>query len=225
MTVLIHKFNTFYNLISKGCFKDIFNIVKFRCYSNTYWYFVRRDLHLGLKGEIPKAKIPITLRPYKASDHQYFNNLPLDDMLLNANIPTCYVAVTEDDVPCHREWFIEPSQNIKIKAFFGHNFNKLKSDECIFERAFTRKEYRGLNIHVAVNYMLGKKALDLGYRWAVAMIDIDNIASLNAANKLETRPHKLQITKWRFFIRWTVHVEIPKKLKLKTPWLFPEIKS
>jgi len=209
-------------MIAKGYIKDIFIIIKNRAYSNSYWYFVRRDLCLGLKGDIPEAKMDIKIRLYKNSDNKYFSNLALDDLLINANIPTCYVAVTTDDVPCYREWLIEPSQNKKIKGFFGHNFHELEADECIFERAYTIEEYRGLNLYATVNYMLGKKALDLGYRWAVAIIDINNIASLNAANKLETRPHKLQVTKWRFFTRRVVYVDIPEKLKAKTPWLFPK---
>ncbi|CAH8286202.1 hypothetical protein EV196_106223 [Mariniflexile fucanivorans] len=212
-------------MVTSGHIKQIFIIIKNRTYSNTYWYFVRRDLNLGLIGEVPKTKIDIKLRPYKSSDHQYFSHLILDDMLLNANIPTCYVAVTNEDVPCFRQWLIEPSQNEKIKGFFGDNFPLLAADECIFERAYAVKEYRGMNLYPTVNYILGKKALDLGYRWVVACIDINNAASLKAALKLETRPYKLQITKWRFFTRKVSYTHIPEKLKKQNPWLFPDENS
>lgn len=220
MIAIVNKFKTFYNMILCGHFKYIIIIIKKRIYSNTYWYFVRRDLSLGLNSPIPKSKVDIKLRPYESSDHKYFQKLPLDDMLINADIDTCYVAVTEDGIPCFRQWFIEPSQNDKKNLFFGHNFPELEASECLFERAYAVKEYRGLNIYPVFNYLLGKKALDLGYRWVVACIDINNTASLKAALKLETRPHKLQITKWRFFTRRTVYVDIPQKLKGKNPWLF-----
>ena len=217
-----HKFMTLCNMIANSNFKDISLTIKRRLYSNTYWYFVRRDLHLGLNGAIPEAKIDITLRPYKDSDHVHFDNLPLDDMLLKANIATCYVAVTKDDIPCFREWLIEPSQNDKIKSFFGHNFPRLEADQCIFERAYAPKAYRGLNLHPAVNYLFAKKALELGYRWVVSIIDLNNMASLKMMHKLDTYPYKLHITKRRFFTKKTVYMDIPEKLKAKTPWLFPK---
>ncbi|MFB9057593.1 hypothetical protein ACFFU9_12665 [Mariniflexile ostreae] len=214
-----NKIKVFFSLLTHGDITVIFKIIKNRIYSNTSYYFFRRDLNRGIT-YIPEAKIEVSIRPYRDSDYEHFKGLPLDDMLLNANIPTCYVAVTQDGTPCFREWFIEPSQNEKIKSFFGHNFPSLEEDECIFERAYAVERYRGMNIYSVVNYHLGKKALELGYRWAVSCIEISNIESLKGAIKLEARPHKLQVTKWRFFVRRTVYVEIPKKLKAKNPWLF-----
>jgi hypothetical protein len=220
MSRFVNKTKVFLILLSKGLFLDILKIIKYRMYSNTYYYFLKRDLHLGLQTEIPKAKIDISLRLYEESDAKYFKNLPWDDMLLEANIPTCYVAVTKDNKPCFRQWLIEPSQNNKVKGFFGDNFPVLEEDECIFERAYAPKNYRGLNIMPAVNYLLGKKALELGYRWTVACIETTNTKSLKAVHKLDTRPYKLQVTKWRLFKRVTVYKDIPQKLKDKNPWLF-----
>ncbi len=222
MDKVSNKIKVFLNLLLNGDFKIIFKTIANRIYSNRYFYFVRRDLEIAIKGKVPVSKVGISLRPYQNSDHKYFKGLPLDDMLINANISTCYVAVTKDNIPCFREWFIEPYENKKIKNFFGDNFPLLEANECIFERAYAVKEYRGLNIYSEVNYILGKMALSLGYKWVVACIDINNTQSLKAALKLETHPYKLQVTKWRFFVRRTSYIDIPEKLKTKNPWLFQD---
>ncbi|MFD0988638.1 hypothetical protein ACFQ1R_00895 [Mariniflexile jejuense] len=222
MYKLVKKAKVFLNMVLNGLYKDIFNIIKQRIYSNTYWFYIRRDLTQGINNQTHKAKIDITLREYTDADHKYFKNLPLDDMLINANIPTCYVAVTKDGIPCFREWFIEPSQNEKIKKFFVNNLPQLKPDECIFERAFAVKAYRGLDLYQEVNYLFAKKALNLGYKWSISCIDLDNILSLKAAHKLQTTPTKLLVIKHRFFTQKPVLIDIPKKLKAKTPWLFDE---
>lgn len=220
MPIILRKTRFFIKMLSNAQFKDIWGIIKHRTYSNTYSYLVRRDLTIGLDGPIPKAKINIKLREYRASDHKYFNHLPLDDMLLKANIPTCYVAVTDEDIPCFREWFIEPSQNHKIKKFFVDNLPQLEADECLFERVYNVKHFRGLDIYQEVNYLLAKKAIALGYKWVVGCIPLNNTLSLRAAQRLGVNPHKLQVTKWRFFIRKTVYEDIPVKLKTQNQWLF-----
>ncbi len=220
-----NKIKTFYGLLKGGKHKDILEIIKRRMYSDVSYYFIKKDLTILDNEPIPEAKINIKLRPYRESDHQYFKNLPLDDMLINANIPTCYVAVTDDDVPCFRQWFMEPKDNDKIQAFFRYNFPLLKADECILERAYAIRKFRGLNIMPRVIYLMEKMALDLGYKWAIGCIPVKNTLSLKAALNAQARPYKLQVTKRRFFIRRTVYIDIPKKLKVQNPWLFPEINT
>jgi len=220
--IVVMKSKMFLSMLAKGEVKNIFNTVKHRTYSNVYYYFIRKDLELLNKEAIPEAKINITLRPYKDSDQVHFKNLPLDDMLLKANIPTCYVAVTDDDIPCYRQWFMQPCDNDKIQAFFKYNFPILKEDDCIFERSHAIKKFRGLNLMPKVHYLMQKKALDLGYKWVVGCIPIENSLSLRGVLKSNGKPYKLQATKRRFFIRRTLYIDIPQKLKDQNPWLFPK---
>lgn len=220
MKRLFNKFKVFLAMLWSGKFKSIFNLIKRRTYSDVSYYFFRSDLSLVYQATIPKSEISITLRPYRDSDYEHFKNLPLDDMLLNANIPTCYVAVTENDEPCFRQWFIESSENDKIQGFFRYNFPILKPDECIFERAYAVKKFRGLNLMPRVLYLMGLMAVEKGYKWGIACIPVHNTLSLKAAHKAHGIPYKLQVTKRRFFVRRTVYIDIPKRLKSQRPWLF-----
>lgn len=220
MSKIKNKIKTFYNLLAQGEFLVILKIIKDRIYSNIYFYYFRKDLSFLEFVEIPKTQIDFKLRPYQDKDAVYFKNLPLDDMLINANISTCYVAETSTGEVCYRQWFIEPSQNDKIKAFFGHNFPELKKDECIFERVHVTEKYRGQHIALTANIMLVKKALSLGYKWGVGCIDPENTSSLKAAAKAYVVPDKLQVTRWRFFRMDTIYIDVPKKFKDKHPWLF-----
>jgi len=217
-----NKVKMFASMLKSGKLKDVFAIIKKRTYSNIYFFMVKQDIHLIDFDNIPKARIDVTIRPYEDSDHKHFQNLDLADKLLEAKIPTCYVAVTNEGIPCYRVWLFEPSQNNKTKAFFGYNYPKLKKDEFILEMVYTVKEFRKSYLMVTVNYMLFKKAKELGYKWAVGCISINNKPSLKGANRLGAHPYKLQITKWRFFTRKTIYVDIPEKLKAKYPQLiFP----
>lgn len=222
MNKFVSKLKVFLKMLSNGLYKETWEIIKNRFYStNSNMYLVKRDLTINMKGAVPKAKIDITIREGKQEDYKYFRTTPEDELFIKANMNTCYVAVTKDNIPCFREWLIEPSQNKKIKKFFADNIPQLKPDECLFERAYAVKEYRGLNLYPEVNYLLGKKALNLGYKWAIGTIATNNILSLKAALGVETKPYKLQVVKWRFFMKRIVYIDIPKKLKAANPWLFP----
>ncbi|MFY0714742.1 hypothetical protein J1D01_13780 [Seonamhaeicola sp. NFXS20] len=218
----MNKIKMFFKLLSNGKLTDILKIIKRRAYSNIYFFLLKQDLSTTDLDNVPKARIDISLRPFRDSDLKYFEDDELGNKLLEANIPTCYVAVTKDDIPCYRAWFFEPSQNDKTQAFFGYNFPKLKKDEFMVEMVHTRKEFRGRYIYVAANYLFLKMAKDLGYRWAVGCVDINNKAPLKGLNRSGCHPYKLQVTKWRFFTRKTIYVDIPEKIKAKYPRLkFP----
>jgi len=222
MSKILNKIKVFFYLLKSGKYKDILTILKRRIYSDEKFYLVRKDISNIDNEEKPKSRIDISLRPYEDADHIHFENLIEDDRLLAANIPTCYVAVTKDDIPCFRAWLMEPKDNDKIQAFFVYNFPILKPDEFIIERVQTVEAYRGLYLIVTVNNLLLQKAKELGYRWLFGCIKADNYPSLKGASRSGIYPYKLSITKYRFFTSRFVYVDIPKKLKRKTPWLFPK---
>lgn len=218
---MLNKIKVFFNLIHTGNSMSILRILKKRMYSNTEFVLARKDIQESANDSTVKPRIDITLRHYKDSDHIYFENLVQDDMLLAAKIPTCYVAVTKEDIPCYRVWFLDSSQNDKIQDFFGYNFPVLKDDEFILERVHTVEAYRGLYLMVSINNLFIQKARKEGYRWALGFIKPDNYPSLKGAVRSGAKLYKLQITKRRFFTRRTVYVDIPKKYKLENPRLFP----
>ena len=114
-------------LLSRFRFKEISRKIKFRIYSDTYSIGMQRDL---LTPFAPKeAVIPLTIRPLRDEDipkifdfenpntsKQYKRDLLYRLEHIFADLSTCYVAVTEDDVPVYIQWLIHHSENEKIKA-------------------------------------------------------------------------------------------------------------
>lgn len=210
------------SMIKNAQFKYIIKTIKRRTYSNIYFFLVKKDVTTVDYSKAPKARIDIKLREYQNSDYEYFKNDALGNKLIEAKIPTCLVAVTNNNIPCFRCWFLEPANHKKVQSFFGYNYPELKEDEFMLELVHTVKEYRSQYVYVAANFMLMKKAKDLGYKWVIGCISLDNLPSLKGANRAGGHPYKLQITKWRFFRRKTIYVDIPEKIKAKYPQLsFP----
>ena len=107
-----------------------------KLYGERLFFGLRRDLTVPF--EPPKAAIfsvgrqLVGVRPLRDSDVA-----PLFDtkapgitdegiskrltrlVLLQMDIPTCYVAVTPDDRPCYMQWLIPAEQSARIRASVG----------------------------------------------------------------------------------------------------------
>ena len=76
-----------------------------RVYSVDRQYVLRRDL--SVEFETPEARIPFSLRALEEGDiPTIVKERPRRLPVLKANIPTCYVAVTEDDRICYMQWLL-----------------------------------------------------------------------------------------------------------------------
>jgi hypothetical protein len=181
-------------LISNGDFKEVFSIGAHRLYSNRTDLLLRRDLSVPLPKR-PQAKIPLTLRELCPNDIQRVAKwVPSRLPALKAGLRTCYVAVTEDDDICYMQWLIDPSQNHLRPINVGL---VLKSDERLLEWAFTFEKYRGLGIMACAMAQIAERGLETGARWALTLVEKNNIASLKGCRSAGFRPHQVREERWR----------------------------
>lgn len=66
--------------------------------------------------------------------------------LVDAQIPTCWVAVDDEDLPCYMQWVIGPASNDLMRRTFGTEFPPVADDEILLEGAFTPARYRSQRI-------------------------------------------------------------------------------
>lgn len=182
-------------LIREGRFGEVGHRLASRVYEDWLSYGLRRDLMVPFHG--PRARIPISIREFRASDAQLLfpddtATLPREERLeiaarrahLEENIPTCYVAVDlRKDVPCYAQWLMGPEQNEKIQRFFGGRFPRLKGDEALLENAYTPLAYRGKGIMPAAMAMISERAVELGCRYVLTFVSSENVPSLKGCAK------------------------------------------
>ena len=186
------------------------------------------ELHFGLRFEInvtlrvSDAKIPIKIRPLCKKDiskvftlnERGIANKEFKDRLnrlffVKTNIPTCYVAVTKNDTPCHVHWLIKPSNNEKIQSYFKGGFPKLAADEVLFEGGFTPEAYRDQKIMPKAMHLIVEKSKRCNARWAIGFVHNKNIPSLKAMKKAGFKPFMIRHDSWRLFRRKASFISLP----------------
>lgn len=208
-------------LILNGYLDVFFKELKHRIYSKTISFGLKRDLEVDFK--TPSARIDLTIRPLKDEDVPHLlENTPTHPVnpriianqqaMVDADIPTCYVAVTKDEKPCYMQWLISYQNRDKIKKNFRGIFPKLKESEAMLEGAYNNPRYRGLRIMPAAMAEIAKKAASLNARWVITFVDIENIPSLKGCKRAGFEPYVIRKCEWSFF-RYTVTFHpIPDKL-------------
>lgn len=177
-------------------------------YSDSLVVCLRRDLDLPFGA--PDAAIPIVVRPLRPRDAAVLlegDRLDADGRyertarrnLLAAEIPTCWVAATNDDRPCYMQWLIGARDNARIQAYWGGRFPMLAPDHALLEGAFTPEAYRGRGIMPAAMARIAERAADLGARFVVTFVDAGNAASLKGSERAGFRPHGTIRVRHRFF--------------------------
>ena len=188
-----------FNLIKNGELKFVINGVSKRIFSKTEAFGLKRDLTIDFK--TPKAQIDLLIRPFQPKDKAYFKADLQNGGLVEKNIPICYVATTSEDIPCHRHWLMDYKQNENIKAFWGESFPVLNADEALIESIFTIPKYRSKGIMPAVLDKMAKKSKNLGLRYLILFVEIDNIPSLKGSHRSGFEPYVLRTEKWFLFKR------------------------
>ncbi|MBN1963817.1 MAG: N-acetyltransferase [Anaerolineae bacterium] len=183
-----------------------------RAWSNWRHIGVRRDLTQPF--DAPAARIPITIRPLRDDDIP----LLLDSKLagasgrdpyvhmhrlnfLQAGLPTCYVAATEEDRPVFIQWLLEPKDNDRIQAYFGERFPLLAPDEALLEFGYTVAAFRGLRIMPAALAIIAALAADFGARYVISFSDSQNTAALKGLMRAGFSPYMERTDHWRCFRR------------------------
>ncbi|MFC0605150.1 GNAT family N-acetyltransferase [Winogradskyella pulchriflava] len=198
------------DLIKKGELRFLIKGISKRVFSKTEAFGLKRDLTEEFS--TPNASIAISIRPYKPSDKTHFVADLQNDGLIEKDIPTCYIATTDKDIPCYRQWLMDAKQNNKIQEFWGDAFPILKDDEAIVESVFTIPEFRGKGIMPTALDRISRKAKDFGARYVMLFVEIDNIPSLKGCHRSGFSPYVLRTERWFFLKRTIVFEAVPKEV-------------
>ena len=197
-----------FDLLKKGDFKFIWEGITKRIWSKSEAFGLRRDLNLDFKN--PDALIEISIREFRKDDDDHFESDRTNKGLVERNIPTSYVAVTNEDIPCYRQWLMGPDQNEKIRNFWGNAFPVLEKDEALLESAFTNPAFRGKRIMTAAMSRIAEKGNDLGVRYVNTFVDIHNIPSLKGCKRSGFYPYILRKERWILFNKSVTFTDVPE---------------
>lgn len=211
-------------LLKKGHIRIFLEELRKRLYSNSRSVGLRRDLTIPFQS--PDAKIPISIRPIKDGDFQMITQrgnvsemwpriVQQRQSMIDADLQTCYITVTERGEPCYMQWLMGPDQNEKIKALFGDTFPVLNPDEALLEAAFMHPDYRGLRIMPAAMSRIAEKAVDLGARYTITFVDIENIPSLKGCRRSGFYPYVLRKDHWFLFRRKITFEPVPDAIQAR----------
>jgi hypothetical protein len=169
-----------------------------RVFSNSESYLLRRDLTVPFHASASKQ--PIEVRPIRDSDIPVILAArPGRLLILRANIPTCYLAVTASGEICYMQWLVEPTDLDRFRPFFDGELNNLRKDEVLLEFAYTFEQFRGQKIMPAAMALIAEKGLLSGARYAVTYVQKDNIAALKGCAAAGFSPYMIRNERWRIF--------------------------
>jgi GNAT superfamily N-acetyltransferase len=194
-------------------------------YGERLYFGLRRDLTVPF--EPPKAAIfsvgrqLVGVRPLRESDvavlfdmnapgiaHEGVRERLSRLVLLQMDIPTCYVAVTPDDRPCYIQWLIPAQQSARIRAF-SDRLPPLAPDEALIEYAFTLEAYRGQGIMASAMAQIAQRAVDFGARWVITFVPHDHVTSLKSCKRAGFEPYLMCRETRRLFRRTVTFTPLP----------------
>ncbi|HLV15619.1 MAG TPA: hypothetical protein VKY41_10590 [Xanthomarina sp.] len=191
-------------LIREGRAKYLWTAFLNRVHSKEIAFGFKRDLSVPYKK--PRTLKPTTIREFQKEDAVYFVENP-NNGLIN-NFHTCYVGITNENIPCARVWLIDSSQNKTLKATWGDRFPQLRPDEVLLENVFTVPKYRGMGVIPAFLYDVAEKSKELGARYAITFGEIKNINTSRAYNYAGFSPYIVRTVSYFLFIKSINYEEI-----------------
>ena len=216
-----------FRLITRGGLRSLVREFLRRFYSDERALCLRRDLHVPF--ETPVAKLPLTIRPLANKDIEALlegvdDNAPAEGarerakrkLFLREQVPTCYVATTEEDEPTYMQWLMSAEQNDKIQSYFKGGFPVLKKDEALLEFAFSLERYRGMRIMPHAMAEIAKKGEAFGARYIITFVNEDNTPSLKGCKRSGFTPYMIRDDRRRFFRRRSEFTMLPEN----TPYSF-----
>lgn len=174
---------------------------------------LRRDVSVPFAA--PAAKVPVTVRPLRPDDDLAFiaDDPGLAEQeaaerssrrsLVNADIPTCWIAVDSEGTACYMQWLIEARDNARIQTTWAGLFPELNPGEALLEGAYTADTHRGKGIMAHAMALIAEQARDLGVQQVITFVSEDNIASLKGCERAGFAPYLSRQESWSLF-RWRV---------------------
>lgn len=199
-----------FKLVYAGNYSILYNEIKKRLYSESLSFGLKRDLKKPV--ETPSAKINIHIREFFEADVDVLlgNSTTTNPRiiasrraLIDANISTCYVAVTTNNIPCYMQWLIGSKDNDKIESYFRGIFPPLKPREALLEGDAGNTDFRGLRIMPEAMARIAEKATLINARWVNTFVETTNIPSLKGCRRSGFEPYILRKDKWVLFRRNT----------------------
>jgi RimJ/RimL family protein N-acetyltransferase len=191
-----------------GHSKVALQAVSGRLYGNSSSFGFRRDLSKAFQA--PNANLQIVVRPLQRDDDLAFLREGGQEgsmarfaqlRMVEANLPTCYVAVAPNGDICYMQWLIPATENERIQANFGSQFPLLNADEALLEGAYTAPAYRGRRIMGCAMAQIAEKAQQLGARWVVTFVARGNEPSIKGCERAGFEPYILRHEAWRMLHR------------------------
>ncbi|MGA3174587.1 MAG: GNAT family N-acetyltransferase [Syntrophorhabdales bacterium] len=212
MATSFHKIKGALYLLSRGYIGVLLEEAKRELVSEETSYAFRRDLSLPVNPR--PTPMSLTLRPFERADIAL---LALDNIrhgstkalmdrisriaLLEAGIPSCYVAVAADGSPCFIQWLISPAENEKLDAYYKGYFLPLAHDEVLLEGAYIPESHRGKGIMGPAMSQVAEKGRAMGARWAVTYVEDSNLPSIRGCLECGFHPYLRKKALWRGFRR------------------------
>ena len=209
------------SLIRNGHLGLICREIRRRIYSNGYFLLLYREI--TLPSQIPTPKIHVTLRPIKPEDIPRLLDLNQKGMkdedvqerirllrILKSGIRECYVAETDEGIPCHISWWINSSQNPVMKEFYGGGILPLAADEVLVEGAFTLEAFQRLGIQKWRRLKFFEKSLAIGAKRVINYVRYDNRPSLKSCMTAGYKLFMIRKDKWRIFRRSFIFKPVPE---------------
>ena len=197
-------------LLKKGELKFLLKGISKRINSEVNAFGFKRDLNENFKN--PSALIELKIRLSNNIDNKYFKDENSNLGLEEENIKNCYVAVNNEDIPCYRQWLMGYKQNEKIKSFFKGSFPILEKNEALLEAAFTLPSFRGKRIMPDAMARIAERGNDIGARYVITFVDVNNIPSLKGCKRSGFHPYILRKETWFLFKRKISFMVIPECL-------------
>ena len=197
-------------LLRSGEWEDLWKAGRTHLHSESKAFGLRRDLTIPFPA--PDAALPITVRPIQESDVATLLEAGRDELsgeaqrerairmrMIEAKLPTCYVAVTAENVPCYMQWLIGSDDNDRIHEIFGDRFPRLAADEMLLEGAFTLEAWRGKKIMAAAMARIAEHATIHGAQWVITFVGADNVPSMKGCKRAGFEPYLERTGVWRLF--------------------------
>jgi GNAT superfamily N-acetyltransferase len=172
--------------------------------------------------EVPR-RVKITVRPVEPSDELSFLDVTdkslsadavyerlIQQRLLAAQVPTCWLGLTAGGEYCYMHWLVLPEANAKLRSTWGAFFPPLEPTEALLEGLYIPEKFRGRGYPVGGVAALARVAESHGIARLVTYIDEANTTLTRWLLKVGFEPFCLREQTWIMFRRHVRFTPIDK---------------
>lgn len=211
LKALSHRIRIAYKHIKSGNFHLIVHGFTTRLYSDVKSYGLEQLPDTVATNSLLTNELKIRL--FSMQDLNRLNENMRHIRLVKENIPTCYIAENQDQVPVFRQWLFKHDQNHRVQNYFGPIFPTLKKGEALLEGGFTHDQYRGQRIMAKGILNILNLPENKDIQRFITFVDITNIASIKGLQRAGFTACCIRHETWRFFKRKVTFIPISSEEK------------